>query len=81
MTAEVPQIQIVQPKARRIAVIVCGQPPFELFNLHGTYGPFFERLLRNSSDEEWCMFDVYKGDFPSDEELAAFDAIIITGSK
>ena len=27
-----------RPKARRIAVITCGQPPPELFETHGTYG-------------------------------------------
>lgn len=69
--------------SRRIAVIVCGQPPPELYEVHGTYGPFFERLLRRSSEEEeeWRMFDVYKDEFPSAEELKGFDAVIVTGSK
>ena len=72
---------MVEPKALRLAVLVCGQPPPELYKVHGTYGPFFERLLRDSPDEEWRMFEVYKDDFPNDEELKAFDAVIITGSK
>ena len=44
-------------------------------------GPFFERMLRDSPDEEWKCFDVYRDDFPSLEELDTFDAVVMTGSK
>ena len=44
-------------------------------------GPFFERMLRDSPEEEWKCFDVYREEYPSVEELGDFDAVVITGSK
>ena len=44
-------------------------------------GPFFERMLRDSPDEEWKCFDVYQEQYPTLEELDTFDAVVITGSK
>jgi hypothetical protein len=41
----------------------------------------FLRLLRDENrDEEWKLFFVYRGDFPTEEELSTFDGFIITGS-
>ena len=38
-------------------------------------------MLRDSPDEEWKCFDVYKEQYPTLEELESFDAVVITGSK
>ena len=39
----------------------------------------FLRLLRDEG-EEWELFLVYDGDFPTEEELLSFDGFVITGS-
>jgi hypothetical protein len=41
----------------------------------------FLRLLRDEDkDEEWKLFFVHQGDFPTVEELGVFDGFVITGS-
>ena len=39
----------------------------------------FERLLRDEG-EEWQLFFVFKGDFPTEEELRQCDGLVVTGS-
>ncbi len=47
----------------------------------GTYGDQFSKLLQQASsqDEDWRFWNAYKGELPSADELADFDAIVFTG--
>eukprot|EP01026_Neomeris_dumetosa_P083968 TRINITY_DN9794_c0_g1_i14.p2 TRINITY_DN9794_c0_g1~~TRINITY_DN9794_c0_g1_i14.p2 ORF type:complete len:244 (-),score=40.46 TRINITY_DN9794_c0_g1_i14:1012-1677(-) len=41
----------------------------------------FEDLLRVNENEIWDYFFVFEGQFPSDDQLSEYDAIIVTGSR
>lgn len=45
----------------------------------GTFEDMFLQLLREEG-EEWRLYFVFRGEFPSEEELAGLDGFVITGS-
>lgn len=45
----------------------------------GTFEDMFLRLLQDEG-EEWALFFAYRGELPSEEELAQFQGFVITGS-
>eukprot|EP00897_Mesotaenium_endlicherianum_P003210 jgi/Mesen1/2917/ME000175S02073 len=47
---------------------------------YGDYGQMFIDLLRDPG-EEWHVFEVVEGHFPSAQELDQFDGFVITGSR
>ncbi|GAB4819031.1 hypothetical protein N2152v2_006077 [Parachlorella kessleri] len=53
--------------------------PDQLVQKKGKFQDMFLRLLRDEG-EEWKLFFVYDGDFPTEEELQTFDGFVITGS-
>ncbi len=66
---------------RRVAVLICGEPPQAVLDTQGTYGDQFAALLQQASvlNEDWRFWDAYQGELPSEEELAGYDAIVFTG--
>lgn len=79
--AEAP-LNVCKNLKRRVAILVCGKPPPQVLRDAGPYERQFEALLQHKAHvhaEEWRSWDVYKGELPSADELAAYDAIVITG--
>lgn len=69
-------------RRRRVAVLICGIPPPAVLDTQGDYGAQFSALLQQQSPdaEDWRFWRAYEGDLPTEEELAAFDAIVFTGA-
>jgi hypothetical protein len=67
---------------RRVAVLICGIPPPAVLDTQGDYGAQFSALLQQQSSdaEDWRFWRAYEGELPTEEELAAFDAIVFTGT-
>jgi hypothetical protein len=69
-------------RRRRVAVLICGIPPPAVLDTQGDYGAQFSALLQQQSSdaEDWRFWRAYEGELPTEEELAAFDAIVFTGA-
>lgn len=67
---------------RRVAVLICGIPPPAVLDTQGDYGAQFSALLQQQSSdaEDWRFWRAYEGELPTEEELAAFNAIVFTGT-
>eukprot|EP01083_Nonionella_stella_P032495 88954_1 len=64
----------------KFAVFVTG-PVTDFCKKHyGTYGTMFRDALKEN-DEQWDLWEVQHGEFPSDEQLGQYSGIVITGSK
>eukprot|EP00898_Chlorokybus_atmophyticus_P002281 jgi/Chlat1/3053/Chrsp208S00238 len=67
--------------SKRFAVLVTGHTSDYTKQRYGDHGPLFERLLRDTNDEEWTYYNVCDDEVPSADQLAELDGVVVTGSK
>jgi hypothetical protein len=73
----------------RLALLQCDMPIPTVRAEHGTYLDIFKSLLRKSLERtrphlqvDWILdgYDVVSGEYPSDQKIKEYDAILISGS-
>ncbi|KAF5731903.1 putative glutamine amidotransferase [Tripterygium wilfordii] len=64
---------------KRFAVLLCADDSDYVKKMYGGYFGVFWKMLAEEG-ERWDVFRVASGEFPSDEEVEAFDGFVITGS-
>lgn len=73
----------------RLALLLCDTPIESVRSTHGTYLDIFRSLLENSLERtrpgaqvDWSLdgYDVVQQDYPTDNKLAQYDAVLISGS-
>ena len=69
-----------------LALLVCGSLTGKVYAEHGNYSAvyarFFQSSLPNGSDAHFILdpYDVQKLQYPSDDQVGTYDAIVLTGS-
>ncbi|KIK01199.1 hypothetical protein K443DRAFT_99142 [Laccaria amethystina LaAM-08-1] len=69
-----------------LALLICGSLTGKLYAEHGDYSAvftrFFQSSLPNGSDAHFTLdpYDVQKLQYPSDDQVGTYDAIVLTGS-
>ncbi|KAL4439852.1 hypothetical protein ABPG75_002853 [Micractinium tetrahymenae] len=64
--------------APKFAILLAGDTAVEG---KGNFADMFLQLLRDEgAEEEWQVFSAYEGQLPTEEQLAQFDGVIVTGS-
>lgn len=72
--------------SKSLALLDCGRLPDTLYEEYGPYGDVFTRFFRASlpkgaPDFILDSFDVvHKMEYPSDDKIDGYDAIVLTGS-
>lgn len=68
---------------KRFGVLQTGHASPYTENKYGDYGKMFIELLQDErgEGEEWKVFKVLEGEFPSDEDLDNYNGWVITGSR
>lgn len=66
-------------KKKRFAVLLCAEDSDYVKKKYGGYFEVFVGML-GGEGEIWDVFRVAAGDFPADNDLAAYEGFVITGS-
>ncbi|KAL6545833.1 hypothetical protein OROGR_009707 [Orobanche gracilis] len=64
---------------QKFAVLLCADDSDYLKKIYGGYFGVFVRILKEEG-EEWDVFKVAKGEFPTDDEIGGYEGFVITGS-
>ncbi|KAF5733375.1 putative glutamine amidotransferase [Tripterygium wilfordii] len=64
---------------KRYAVLLCAEDSEYVKKMYGGYFGVFRKMLAEEG-ERWDVYRVACGEFPSDEEVEAYEGFVITGS-
>ncbi|EPS60259.1 hypothetical protein M569_14545, partial [Genlisea aurea] len=64
---------------QKFAVLLCAEDSDYVKKVYGGYYGVFVRMLKEEG-EVWDAYNVFKDEFPEEEEIGGYDGFVITGS-